>query len=115
MLQCCIALSNSIAETASSIERKYIYPLDLVDCCIGLVWELEELCGLSQAECHALVKCALLAHGCTEEEVSPFDKGSVDRGTIRAKKVAFAKRILDSVNAIAQVRQGNMRNNARSE
>jgi hypothetical protein len=101
----CIHLSTSIATASALVKREYIQPLKLADCCIELVWKLEETHGLSQAECHALIKCALLAHGCTVEDVAPFDDGSVERGTIRAKKEALAKRVLDSVNIMAQVIQ----------
>jgi hypothetical protein len=77
--------------------------LKLADCCTELVWELEENRGLSQAECHALIKCALLSHGCTE--VAPFDAGAVKRTTIRAKKNAFVKGLQDSYDVISQVFQ----------
>lgn len=110
----CIQLSNSIATTLALVKREYMQPLKLADCCIGLVWELEETHGLSQAECHELIKCALLAHGCTDEDVAPFGTGSVDRGTIRAKKEALVKKVLDSANVIAQVMQEIKRQNVGS-
>lgn len=110
----CIHLSTSIATASALIKREYIQPLRLADCCIELVYELEETRGLSQAECHELIKCALLAHGCTDEDVTPFDVYSVDRGTIRAKKEALVKRVLDSVNIMAQVMQNSKRHNVGS-
>lgn len=110
----CIQLSTSIATASAFVKREYMQPLDLADCCIGLVWELEERHGLSQAECHELIKYALLAHGCTNEQVAPFDIGSVERGTIRNKKEALAKKVLNSANVIAQVMQDIKRQNVGS-
>jgi len=99
----CIQLSASITIASALVKREYIQPLDLADCCKALVWELEENHGLSQAECHALIECALLSHGCAKEQVAPFGAGSVERGTIRAKKNAFVKGVRDSYDVIAQV------------
>ena len=110
---CCIHLSASLATASVIVKREYVQPLKLADCCIGLVMHLENTQGLSQAECHDLIKVALLAHGCTEEQVAPFDIGSVDRGSIRAKKEALAKKVLDSANVIAQVMQEIKRQNVR--
>jgi hypothetical protein len=110
---CCIHLSASLATASVIVKREYVQPLKLADCCIGLVMHLENTQSLSQAECHDLIKFALLAHGCTEEQVAPFDIGSVDRGSIRAKKEALAKKVLDSANVIAQVMQEIKRQNVR--
>lgn len=101
----CIQLSTSIATASAFVKREYMQPLKLADCCIGLVWQLEEKHGLAQSESHELIKFALLAHGCTKDQVAPFDDGSVDRGTIRAKKEALVKKTLDSANVIALVMQ----------
>jgi hypothetical protein len=111
----CIHLVTSIAEVSTLVMREYVQPFKLADCCIELVWDLEENRGLSQAECHQLIKWALLAHGCTAEDVAPFDEGSVDRGTIRAKKEALAKKLLDGVNIMAQAMQNRKRQNVRSD
>ena len=105
VLERCIHLSTSIATASALVKREYIQPLKLADCCTELVLELEENRGLSQAECHALIKCALLSHGCTDEQVAPFDAGAVKRGTIRAKKNAFVKGLQDSYDVISQVFQ----------
>ncbi len=105
VLEHCIHLSTSIATASALVKRKYIQPLTIADCCTELVWELEENHGLSQAECHALIKVALLAHGCAPEQVTPFGAGSVERGTIRAKKNAFEKGVRDSYDVISEVFQ----------
>jgi hypothetical protein len=110
----CIQLSTSIAIASAFVKREYMQPLDLADSCIGLVWQLEERRGLTQAECHELIKYALFAHGCTTEQVTPFDSGSVERGTIRNKKNALGRKVLDSVNVIAQVMQDIKRQNVGS-
>lgn len=112
VLHRCIHLSTAITTVSALVRREYIQPLKLADCCIALVWELEKKHHLSQAECHELIKHALLAHGCTE--TAPFDIGSVDRGTIRARKEALANKVLDSVNVIAQVMQESKRQNVGS-
>ena len=67
---------------------------------MSLVINMEDTCGLSQKECHALIECALLAHGCTPEEVTDFAEENVERGTIRAKKEAIRKRFLESLQVI---------------
>ena len=103
VLERCIHLSTSITTVSALVKRKYIQPLTIADCCTELVWELEENHGLSQAECHALIKLALLAHGCKDEQVAAFGAGSVERGTIRAKKNAFVKGMRDSYDVISQV------------
>ena len=91
VLERCIQLSTSIATVSALVKREYIQPLDLADCCTMLVLELEENHGLTQAECHDLIRCALLSHGCTDEQVAPFGTGSVERGTIRAKKTRLLR------------------------
>jgi len=103
VLEACIHLSTSIATVSALVRRKNMQPLKLTDCCRNLVWELETNHGLSQAECHALIKCALRSHGCTPEQVAPFDTGSVQRGTIRAKKAAFIRDVRNSYDVITQV------------
>jgi hypothetical protein len=105
VLERCIQLSTSIATVSALVKREFMQPLDLADCCTMLVLELEENHGLTQAECHDLIKCALLSHGCTDEQVAPFGTGSVERGTIRAKKNAFVKGMQDSYDVISQVFQ----------
>jgi hypothetical protein len=112
---CCINLAASLATASALVKREYMQPVKFLDCFSKLVWELEEIRDLSQAECHALIKCALLAHGCTGEDVAPFDDRSVDRSTIRANKNALAKKVLDSVNVIAQVMQDIKRQNVGSD
>lgn len=101
VLKHCIELSSSIHTTSQLAKRKHIYPLDIADCCTGLVLDLEDRRGLSQKQSHALIRCALLAHGCTEEEVSPFNEELVERGTIRAKREALRKSIFESADVIA--------------
>jgi hypothetical protein len=98
MPELCITLSSSLRKSATLARRKYIYPIDIADCCTPLVFEMEDRCGLSQKECHALIRCALLAHGCTEDEVRPFDEELIDRGTIGAKKEALIAKVLKSAN-----------------
>lgn len=99
----CTQLSASISIASALAKRKYIQPLDLADCCKELVLELEENHGLSQAECHALIECSLLSHGCTPEQVAPFGAGSVEKGTIRAKKNAFVKGMQGSYDTMMRV------------
>ncbi len=111
----CIHLSALLSTASLLVKREYVQPVRLADCCTELVWHLEAMHGLSQAECHALIKCALLAYGCTKEQVTPFDTRSVKRGTIRAKKEALAKKILEGANVIAQVMQENKRQSVGSD
>jgi curved DNA-binding protein CbpA len=107
MRESCIRLSTYIATASALVKREYIQPLKLADCFVELVYELEEIHRLSQAECHALIQSSLIAHGFALEQATPFDADSVDRGTIRAKKEALTKKVLDSVNIMAQVIQNS--------
>lgn len=109
VMQHCVQLSSSIHKVTYSFREKLIdqnnvaknklpYPFDIADSCLPLVFEMEETYGIPQRECHELIKCALRAHGCTREEASVFDGENVQRGTIRAKKEATKKKIIDSLN-----------------
>lgn len=100
LLQLCTQLSSSLRMVSILAKRKYIYPLDIADCCMSLVLELEDRRGISQRECHALIRCALIAHGCTPEQAAPFGEDSVERGTIAAKKESLRQKCLKSVDIL---------------
>ena len=111
VIQHCIQLSSLIRKTSYSIKEEALdpikpgrsnnpYPLHIADCCMSLVIDMEDTCGLSQKECHALIACALRAHGCTPEEVTDFAEENIERGTIRAKKEAIRRRVLESLQVI---------------
>ena len=103
VLQSSKQLSSSIRFACPQIKRLHIYPLDIADCCTLLVMRLEDSNGLTEKECHALVRCALVAHGCEKDEVAEFfGEGSVGRGTIGAKKTAFRRKLLNSANILAE-------------
>lgn len=99
VLQCCIQLSASIRFVSPQVKRPHIYPLDIADCCILLVLQMEDRDGLTEQDCHALIRCALQAHGCDDDEVTRFfGEGSVTKGTIGAKKTAFRQKLLKSAD-----------------
>lgn len=103
VLQSSIRLSSSIRFVIPQIKRSHIYPLDIADCCTLLVMQLEDRNGLTERECHALIRCALVAHGCDKDVVAElFGEGSVERGTIGAKKTAFRQRLLKSAAILAE-------------
>ena len=96
----CLELSSSLRKVSILARRKHIYPRRIADCCMSLVFEMEDRSTLSPKECHALIRCALLAHGCTPTEVSPFDEEFIERGTIGAKKEALRAKVLKSANLL---------------
>ena len=103
VIQSCIQLSASIRFVSPQVKRPNIYPLDIGDCCTLLVLQMENKNGLTEKECHALIRCALVAHGCDKDEVARFfGEGSVGRGTIGAKKTAFRQKLLKSANILAE-------------
>jgi hypothetical protein len=106
VLQHCIQLSQSIRVVSGLVKRTHIYPTRIADCCMSLVLEMEDRCGLSQRECHALIRIALLAHGCTEDEVKDFNEELTERGTIGGKKESLREKVLKSVDILsAQLRK----------
>lgn len=103
VLQSCVQLSSSIRFVSPQVKRSHVYPLDIADCCTLLVLRMEDRNGLTERECHALIRCALVAHGCDRDEVAEFfGEGSVGRGTIGAKKMAFRQKLLKSANILAE-------------
>jgi hypothetical protein len=100
VFQSCLQLSASVRSVSPLVKRKYVYPLDIADCCMSLVLVMEDRCGLSQAECHSLVRFALLAHGCTTDEVSMFEKEFTESGTIGSKKESLRDKAIKSANIL---------------
>jgi hypothetical protein len=77
---------------------------------MSLVLEMEDRCGLTQRECHGLIRCALLAHGCTPEQVTLLNEELVERGTIGAKKEALREKVLKSAQFLStQLRRSRSR------
>lgn len=103
VLRNCIQLSNSIRAASALVKRTHIYPMDVADCCIELVIEMEDRSGLSKRDCHALIKCALLAHGCTPNQVAQFDEELIERGTIGAKKESLKRKLFKSADIISAI------------
>jgi hypothetical protein len=103
LLLSCQELSDLIRVISQLIERKHVYPIDIADCCMSLVVELENHCGASQRECHDLIRIALLAHGCDQDQVERFfDPANVGRGTIRGKKESLQKKLRESVGMLSK-------------
>ena len=103
LLQPCQELSNLIRFISPLIKRPKSGPMDVADCCMSLVVELENLCGASQRECHDLIRIALLAHGGDGEQVKRFfDPENAERNTIRGKKQSLRKRLLKSRDILSK-------------
>ncbi|WP_109486012.1 hypothetical protein [Occallatibacter savannae] len=100
----CLGLSSLLSQQVDRILRPYTQAPDIIDRCLPLIFVMEDRAGLSQRECHDLIRIALLAHGCGHAEVAPFaerrESDSISRGTIRNRKRSTKQDFFDSIHTM---------------